>query len=256
MTTTNTRMPLQEITRIWEELKESHPNLSQPPPTTLSRSSDALTEACVVLATSYVNNITENFEARVKYYLKFKISQKFPVRYSPLCERLRMILTYLKIQKELSNKDLLAIVNEYAFPSIAEMESKWPERIPRDLVLVTTIEAVCLQIRCRIPTPVTMESLSSSPGEYVPCLKFMLKDLEQNHHQSHQSRSDEKGPNSQTLPKLFAIVPSPSMQWRFVSLNAGILASFFTTVDKPRRPEDYPSVFFQIFDFNLLRIRK
>ena len=81
----------------------------------------------------------------------------------------------------------------------------------------------------------------------------MLKELEQYH---QQPRSDEKGSNSDTLPKLFAIVPYLSMKWRFVYLNAEILASFFTTVDRPRRPEDYASVFFEIFDFNHLRIRK
>jgi hypothetical protein len=148
---------------------------------------------------------------------------------------------------------LSAIVDEYAFPSVVEMEHKWPERIPRDIVPVTTIDVICLQIRTRIPTPVSMESLSSSPGDFIPCIKFLLKELEQCH---EQASSEVKDSESHTLPKLFSIVPNPSMQWRFVSLNAEILASFFTTVDKPRRPEDYASVFFEIFDFNHLRIRK
>jgi hypothetical protein len=82
VTTTNTNMQQEDIIRIWEELKVSHPSLTQHPTITLSRSSDVVTEACVLLATSYVNNITENFEGRVKYFLKYKISQKFPVRYS------------------------------------------------------------------------------------------------------------------------------------------------------------------------------
>jgi hypothetical protein len=40
-----------------------------------------------------------------------------------------------------------------------------------------------------------------------------------------------------------------------VSLNAEILASFFTTMACPERPADYPSVFYQVFDFRHLRIR-
>jgi hypothetical protein len=84
ITTTNTRMPLEEINRIWADLKESHPSLSTPPITTLRRSKDVLTEACVTLATSYVNNITDNFEGRVKHFVKFKMAQKFPVRHSSL----------------------------------------------------------------------------------------------------------------------------------------------------------------------------
>jgi hypothetical protein len=39
------------------------------------------------------------------------------------------------------------------------------------------------------------------------------------------------------------------MQWRFVSLNVEILASFFTTMAGSERPADYPSVFYQVSDF-------
>lgn len=148
-----------------------------------------------------------------------------------------------------------AIVDEYAYPRSAGLEHQWPERIPHDLVLLLTIYSICDQIRARIPTdmtPVTMELLSASPEKYVSCLKFMLKDLERYH---NQQSSDEKQSDSETLPKLFPIFPSPSMQWRFVSLNAEILASFFTTMARPERPADYPSVFYQIFDFRHLRIR-
>jgi hypothetical protein len=56
-----------------------------------------ITEACVVLATSYVNNVTLNFENRVKYFLKFKISQKFSVSYYAKCEKLRISLNISSI---------------------------------------------------------------------------------------------------------------------------------------------------------------
>jgi hypothetical protein len=75
-------MQQEDIIRIWQQLTVSHPSITQHPTTTLSRSSDVVTVACVLLTTSYVNNITEIFEGRVKYFLKYKISQKFPVRYS------------------------------------------------------------------------------------------------------------------------------------------------------------------------------
>ena len=97
VTTTNSRMPIQDIRRIWEDLKLSHPSLAQPPTSMLSRTSDVITEACVVLVTSYVNNVTLNFENRVKYFLKFKISQKFSVSYYAKCEKLRISLNISSI---------------------------------------------------------------------------------------------------------------------------------------------------------------
>jgi hypothetical protein len=145
-------------------------------------------------------------------------------------------------------------VNDYAFPLIADMEYKWPESIPRDLVLVATVDAICVRVRSFIPTSLPLqESLASSPGDFIPCLKFMLREMEECH---YQPTNNDKGSDSGFLPKLFPIVPSPSMNWRFVSLNAEILASFFASVNPPRRPDDYPAVFFQVFDFNHLRIRK
>jgi hypothetical protein len=101
-------------------------------------------------------------------------------------------------------------------------------------------------------TPVTMELLSASPGKYVPCLKYMSKELEW--YQNQQS-GDEKQSDSETLLKLFPVFPNPSMKWRFVSLNAPILAIFFATIARPATPAHYPSVFYQIFDFKHLRIR-
>jgi hypothetical protein len=44
-----------------------------------SRVSDVLTEACVVLATTYSNHIVENFQGRVFVFLKHKIQSTFPV---------------------------------------------------------------------------------------------------------------------------------------------------------------------------------
>lgn len=144
-------------------------------------------------------------------------------------------------------------MNDYAFPLIADMEYKWPESIPRDLVLVATVDAMCVRVRSFIPTSLPLqESLASSPGDFIPCLKFMLREMECH----YQPTNNDKGSDSEFLPKLFSIVPSPSINWRFVSLNAEILASFFASVNPPRRPDDYPAVFFQVFDFNHLRIRK
>jgi hypothetical protein len=58
-------------------------------------------------------------------------------------------------------------MDEYAFLSVVEVEHKWPERIPRYLVLVTNIDAICLQIRSRISTAVSMELFSNSPGDFI-----------------------------------------------------------------------------------------
>ncbi|KAH8549718.1 hypothetical protein BGW37DRAFT_540779 [Umbelopsis sp. PMI_123] len=49
--------------------------------------------------------------------------------------------------------------------------------------------------------------------------------------------------------------PLPSMGWRFISLTAGLLASILPSIRAPQSPSDYINVFYEIFDFQPLRIR-
>jgi hypothetical protein len=83
VTSTNQKIPIAELQSIWSTLKERHPSLAIIPQTSINRTSDVLTEACVNLATAYSNNIVENFCNRMIQYLQYKILADFPVKYGP-----------------------------------------------------------------------------------------------------------------------------------------------------------------------------
>ncbi|KAH8552316.1 hypothetical protein BGW37DRAFT_491457 [Umbelopsis sp. PMI_123] len=232
VTTTNTFIPVDALQNVWTSLTRQRPSLNSPPQITLRRSVDVLTEAAVTLATTYSNHIVLNFELRVKNYLKYKISANFPT---------------------LKNALVWRLIEKYALPRIATGDGDWPEDWPEDvsLIMVATVDYLCSQLESLIPRPLNQETLSASPGEYIPALKFMLRDLES----VHQQAENEENFDPKDLPKLFSIGPLPSMGWRFISLNAGLLASILPSIRTPQSPSEYINVFYEIFDFQPLRIR-
>ncbi|KAH8552389.1 hypothetical protein BGW37DRAFT_466275 [Umbelopsis sp. PMI_123] len=232
VTTTNRFIPVDALQNVWTSLTRQHPSLNSPPQITLRRSVDVLTEAAVTLATTYSNHIVLNFEQRVKNYLKYKISANFPT---------------------LKNALVWRLIEKYALPRIATGDGDWPEDWPEDvsLIMVATVDYLCSQLESLIPRPRNQETLSASPGEYIPALKFMLRDLEF----VHQQAENDENFDPKDLPKLFSIGPLPSMGWRFISLTAGLLASILPSIRAPQSPSDYINVFYEIFDFQPLRIR-
>jgi len=55
---------------------------------------------------------------------------------------------------------------------------------------------------------------------------------------------------SAQLPRLFSLCPLPSFNWRFIAMNAELLASLFPSVRKPDYPAQYAAVFHQVFNFD------
>jgi hypothetical protein len=80
VTTTNDKLPLEELQSTWQQLKRRHPSLSRPCSTQLTRTSDCISAACMGLETSYSNHIVTNFSNCVVAYLRFKITTILPVR--------------------------------------------------------------------------------------------------------------------------------------------------------------------------------
>lgn len=146
------------------------------------------------------------------------------------------------------------LIEKYALPRIATGDGDWPEDWPEDvsLIMVATVDYLCSQLESLIPRPLNQETLSASPGEYIPALKFMLRDLEF----VHQQAENDENFDPKDLPKLFSIGPLPSMGWRFISLTAGLLTSILPSIRAPQSPSDYINVFYEIFDFQPLRIRR
>ncbi|KAH8557080.1 hypothetical protein BGW37DRAFT_475461 [Umbelopsis sp. PMI_123] len=232
VTTTNRFIPMDALQNVWTSLTRQHPSLNSPPQITLRRSVDVLTEAAVTLATTDSNHIVLNFEQRVKNYLKYKISANF---------------------QTLKNALVWRLIEKYALPRIATGDGDRPEDWPEDisLIMVATVDYLCSQLESLIPRPLNQETLSASPGEYIPALKFMLRDLEF----VHQQAENDENFDPKDLPKLFSIGPLPSMGWRFIALTVGLLASILPSIRAPQSPSDYINVFYEIFDFQPLRIR-
>ncbi|KAH8556405.1 hypothetical protein BGW37DRAFT_472404, partial [Umbelopsis sp. PMI_123] len=232
VTTTNRFIPVDALQNVWTSLTRQHPSLNSPPQIALRRSADVLAKASVTLAITYSNHIVLNFEQRVKNYLKYKISDIFPT---------------------LKNALVWRLTENYALPRIATDDGDWPEDWPEDvsLIMVATVDYLCSQLESLIPRPLNQETLSASPGEYIPALKFMLRDLEF----VHQQAENDENFDPKDLPKLFSIGPLPSMGWRFISLSASLLASILPSIRAPQSPSDYINVFYEIFDFQPLRIR-
>jgi hypothetical protein len=70
------------------------------------------------------------------------------------------------------------IIIEHAFFCIAGMTEPWPENVESTPPAVAAVDNLCSELKERILEPVTMKALSTSPGTFIPILKFMLKELE------------------------------------------------------------------------------
>jgi hypothetical protein len=80
VTGSNSKLPLNELNEVWDNLKTAHPTITRLWVVKPARASTAISEACVTLATNYSSNIVENFESRVASYFRFELSKNFPVR--------------------------------------------------------------------------------------------------------------------------------------------------------------------------------
>jgi hypothetical protein len=81
VTSTNDKLPFEELKIVWQKLKDLYPSLSLPVTTSISRTSDCITGACKELETCYSSNIVTNFANRVEAYLRFMITENLPVRF-------------------------------------------------------------------------------------------------------------------------------------------------------------------------------
>ncbi|GAA5813881.1 hypothetical protein MFLAVUS_007369 [Mucor flavus] len=180
------------------------------------------------MATTYNNNIVECFEARLKAYILYNI-----------------IKTFEKSDSAILRK----IVHEYCYQRICGGSPAWPEDVPEIYnEMKQEIDEICQElIIIDIPRPVTLQSLAASPGSYIPILATILQKNEQEHTRITSNELDE------TPPRLFSLVPTPSLKWRFININANVLAAF----TRKKLPDTYATkleMFQQVFEFKKLKI--
>jgi hypothetical protein len=77
-----------------------------------------------------------------------------------------------------------------ALPGIEIAAGEWPADWPEEisLIMIATVNNLCSQLESLIPRPLTEQALSASPGNYVPALKYMLRDLGSVHEQAKNEK--------------------------------------------------------------------
>jgi hypothetical protein len=141
-----------------------------------------------------------------------------------------------------------------ALPGIEIAAGEWPADWPEEisLIMIATVNNLCSQLESLIPRPLTEQALSASPGNYVPALKYMLRDLGSVHEQA----KNEKKIDLKDCNKDFLDWPNTLYEMRFISLYAEILASILPSISRSNKPSDYINVYHEVFDVRPLHIRQ
>jgi hypothetical protein len=171
--------------------------------------------------------------------------------------------------------DKRKIVEEYCYPKACGFTYNWPEKM--DAISdeqKERIDVVCDDLlEVKIPRPVTVSSLASSPGSYVPMLRYLMTDYESEYDQEllRQQESTlgkaiegnvegavaKEAKNASDLPRLFALTPEPSSKFRFITINSTGLKAFTTSFKKvPSTFTDNQNMFFRVFDFSKLKLKR
>ncbi|MBM6387773.1 MAG: hypothetical protein JSY10_27985 [Paenibacillus sp.] len=103
------------------------------------------------------------------------------------------------------------------------------------------VESVIKSLKERLPLALTTVNLSKAPGNFIPALGYMCQETE------------EEAANAQEQkykPKLFSFFSSPSLKWRYVSVNNKALASNSSVKMKDSNYSASLEMFYTVFDFN------
>ncbi|GAA5812184.1 hypothetical protein MFLAVUS_005634 [Mucor flavus] len=190
--------------------------------------SQCVTEACTELATSYTNNIDENFENHLLYFLRYKLQDLFMF---------------------MPKKIIGEVAKKYCYQEICKGSPTWPNTELLNNEVKSTIQHLCEPWKNMISKPVTQVELSANPGNFIPFLMSLNAELEQEHI-NHKPYDVRKLP----LPRRFCILPKPLFHWRFVTISVNAL-SYFVKLPLPRGYQAQLEMFFRIFKFEKLRFK-
>jgi hypothetical protein len=149
------------------------------------------------------------------------------------------------------NPDYIAkIAKEFCYQMVCQGDPVWPKNIQLSEGQKARIKEVCTPLASHIDVKVTLKSLSASPGKFVPSLAYILSEYEREH-LAHNHYDVRRLP----LPRLFAISPSPSFCWRFVTISVNSLCCF-TKEKLPRGYNAQLDLFYKYFDFKSLGFKR
>ncbi|KAG1173002.1 hypothetical protein G6F70_006985 [Rhizopus microsporus] len=162
--------------------------------------SDALSAACIVLATAYLNHIDKP-------------------------------------------KGLLyKLADDFCWQILINGESKWPIQYfdHASSQNIAQILPICNGLQVRLSTPPTAKNLAASPTKFVPALAVIISELEKlcNEHKDDNTK----------MPRRFSLMPTPSMHWQYISINAKALQAI-TKHKSDGTYEGNVNLFYSTFNF-------
>ncbi|GAA5808627.1 hypothetical protein MFLAVUS_002019 [Mucor flavus] len=224
---TNSVSLLQQLLSSFDQFKRQHRSILYTEKL-LPGISQCVTEACTELATSYTNNIVENFENHLLYFLRYKLQDLFMF---------------------MPKKIIGEVAKKYCYQEICKGSPTWPNTELLNNEVKSTIQHFCELWKNMISKLVTQVELSANPGNFIPFLMSLNAELEQEHI-DHKPYDVRKLP----LPRRFCILPKPLFHWRFVTISVNAL-SCFVKLPLPRGYQAQLEMFFRIFKFEKLRFR-
>ncbi|GAA5805714.1 hypothetical protein HPULCUR_011238 [Helicostylum pulchrum] len=181
---TNKKYVSAGIALAFADFKKDHPSIVfSLKDSNIKGYSDSLSAACVVLATTYLNHIVENFKRRVLYYLSLKLSMIYP---------------------DMAKGLLYKLAEDYCWEIITNGNPEWPIK-QFDLVSIcktAEVSTLCDELREKLPLPPTIGILASAPSKFVPTLSFIIAKIEK----LAASCNDPK-----KMPRSFPLMPTPSL---------------------------------------------
>ncbi|GAA5797947.1 hypothetical protein HPULCUR_003345 [Helicostylum pulchrum] len=143
---TNKKYVSADIALAFADFKKDHPSIVfSLKDSNIKGYSDSLSAACVVLATTYLNHIVENFKRR-------------------------------DMAKEL----LYKLAEDYCWEIITNGNPEWPIK---QFVLVSIcktaeVSTLCDELREKLPLPPTIGVLASAPSKFVSTFSFIIAEIE------------------------------------------------------------------------------
>jgi hypothetical protein len=205
--------------------------------------SQNILEACKELATCYRNTIVENFEATLSNFLYYTIQTSFVVslQYKQSCIVLLSNVDCFYFIQSLKPYNVKLMVKDFYYQQLCHGNPTWPKSVKVDQQTKDAINATLKPLKDLIPGPVNLKTLSGDTETFFNCYAKILERYETVHanHKSFDVRRLK-------LPKLFSILPKPSLKWRFITVSINSL-SCFVKETIPRGYENQLKMFDRVF---------
>ncbi|GAA5806839.1 hypothetical protein MFLAVUS_000187 [Mucor flavus] len=151
---TNKKFVSAGIALAFADFKKDHPSVVfSLKESNIKGYSGSLSAACVLLATTYLNHIVENFKRRILYYLPIKLSM---------------------IYQDMAKGLLYKLAEDYCWEIITNGNPEWPTKTFDIVSICKTAEVTTLfdELREKLPLPPTVAILASAPSKFFGYLSL------------------------------------------------------------------------------------